>query len=295
MDFIQTELLQKYFTADFLFKVLYIFIFILAGLLIVRIIDIIIRKTIFRGASEQSRIMVHKMIIYAGWIIIFLAVLSELGVKLSTVLGAAGVLGIAIGIASQKSLGNIISGFFLVSDKTFEVGDVIRIGTYTGVVHALDLLSIKLRTFDNTLIRIPNDQILTTEITNITRFPIRRMDFHLRVAYKEDLLKVKEILMTLAKENPLCLDEPEPFYTYREFGMSGIEILFAVWFEKSNFVDVKNSVFEAVKRRFTEEDVEIPFQHITLYSGSESKLIKLDLEAHPGENPFGEGAEDPQE
>ena len=275
MNFIRTQLLDKYFTPEFLLQLLHVFLIVIIGLLIVRLIDIIIRRSLMRGASEQSRVMVHKTIVYLGWAIIFLAVLSELGLKLSAVLGAAGVLGIAVGIASQKSLGNIISGFFLVSDKTFDLGDVIKVGTTIGVVHSLDLLSVKLRTFDNTLIRIPNDQIITTEIINITRFPIRRLDFYLQVAYKEELSTVREALLKLARENPLCLDEPEPFFLYKEFGSSGVEILFAVWFEKSNYVEVKNSVFESIKGKFDEMGIEIPYQHITLHSDSASKPFEV--------------------
>ncbi|MGC9311931.1 MAG: mechanosensitive ion channel family protein [Sediminispirochaetaceae bacterium] len=275
MNFIRTQLLEKYFTSEFLLQLLHVFLIVLIGVLIVRLIDILIRRSLMRGASEQSRVMVHKTIVYLGWAIIFLAVLSELGVKLSAVLGAAGVLGIAVGIASQKSLGNIISGFFLVSDKTFDLGDVIKVGSTLGVVHSLDLLSVKLRTFDNTLIRIPNDQIITTEIINITRFPIRRLDFQLKVAYREDLPGVKEALLNLARGNPLCLDEPEPFFLYQEFGPSGVEILFAVWFEKSDYVEVKNSVFESIKAKFDEMGIEIPYQQIRLYNGSSSKPFEV--------------------
>lgn len=275
MNLISTQLMEKYFTPEFLLQLLHVFLIVLIGVLIVRLIDILIRRSLMRGASEQSRVMVHKSIVYFGWAIIFLAVLSELGVKLSAVLGAAGVLGIAVGIASQKSLGNIISGFFLVSDKTFDLGDVIKVGSTLGVVHSLDLLSVKLRTFDNTLIRIPNDQIITTEIINITRFPIRRLDFHLKVAYREDLPGVKEALLNLARGNPLCLDEPEPFFLYQEFGPSGVEILFAVWFEKNDYVEVKNSVFESIKAKFDGMGIELPYQQIRLYSGTSSNPFEV--------------------
>jgi len=282
MEFFSNDIISRYFTTETLFQLIRIAAIILAGYLIARILDIVIRRTITRNTTDQSKALFHKTIMYGAWILITFLVLSELGVKLSALLGAAGVLGIAVGIASQKSLGNIISGFFLVSDKTFEVGDVITIGTKTGVVHSLDLLSIKLRTFDNTLIRIPNDSIISTEITNITRFPIRRMDFTLNVAYKEHLPRVKELLLEIARSNPLCLDEPEPFFLYKEFGSSGVELLFAVWFEKSNYVDVKNSVFEEIKQRFSHEGIEIPFPHISLYAGSDSQPLAVRLERESG-------------
>lgn len=270
-----SELTNRYLNEDILLHVFHIVLIVVLGLVAVRLIDLIVRRVFTRTSSEQVKAMLHKTIIYIGWILIFLALLGELGVKLSALLGAAGVVGIAVGIASQKSLGNIISGFFLVSDKTFEVGDVIRVGTNTGVVHSLDLLSIKLRTFDNTLIRIPNEQIISTEIKNITRFPIRRMDFSIRIAYKEDLARVREALLRVAKQNPLCLEEPEPIFLLDEFGDSGIGLLFGIWFEKSNFIEVKNSVFDEIKRTFEAEGIEIPFPHISLYSGSVSKPFPI--------------------
>jgi small-conductance mechanosensitive channel len=266
MAILDSEILQRFMTVEFLMRVLHIVLIILVGFVVVKLIDLIVRRTFVRNASEQSKAIFHKIIMYTGWALISLSVLSEMGIKISALLGAAGVVGIAVGIASQKSLGNIISGFFLVSDKTFEVGDVVKIGTTTGIVHSLDLLSVKLRTFDNTLIRIPNDSIISTELTNITRFPIRRMDFNLSVGFKEDLTLIKEILLDIARSNPLCLDEPEPFFIYKEFGNAGVEILFAVWFEKSNYVDVKNSVFENIKRRFDAARIEIPYPHVSLYT-----------------------------
>lgn len=275
MEIFENDVLSRYFTTAFLHDAINIALIVVVGFLLVRIVAFVVRRTVTRNASEQVKVISHKIVTYGGWAFISLLVLSELGLRLSALLGAAGVVGIAVGIASQKSLGNIISGFFLMSDKTFEVGDVISIGTKTGVVHSLDLLSIKLRTFDNTLIRIPNDSIISTEITNITRFPIRRMDFKIQVAYKENLPRVKQLLLNTARANPLCLDEPEPFFLYKDFGPSGIEILFAVWFEKSDYVNVKNSVFEDIKQSFDRAGIEIPFQHITLYAGSDTRPFPI--------------------
>lgn len=264
MKLIDFQALRGIFSVEMMAHAARVLLIAVAGLLIVRIVAVIVRKTLTKNASEQSKILIHKMIIYTGAAVIIIFIMDELGVKLSTLLGAAGVLGVALGIASQKSIGNIISGFFLVSDKTFEVGDVIKAGGVTGVVHSLDLLSIKLRTFDNTLIRIPNDQVITTEITNITRFPIRRMDFSVTVTYESDLSRVREVLLDIADRNPLCLQEPAPFFLFKNFGSSGVEILFAVWFEKSRYADVKNSVFLEIKQCFDKEGIGIPVVQVKL-------------------------------
>ena len=144
-----------------------------------------------------------------------------------------------------------------------------------GVVYSIDLLSIKIKTFDNLLIRIPNQTVISTEVTNITRFPIRRLDIEISVAYKEDLRKVKTILEKIAKNNPLSLEEPEPLIVFKNFGDSGINILLGIWFEKTNYLKVKNSIFLEIKKTFDEEGIEIPFPHVSLYTGEETKPFPL--------------------
>nr|WP_246434048.1 mechanosensitive ion channel family protein [Spirochaeta isovalerica] len=226
--------------------------------------------------------LVAKFINWTGFIIVTLIVLSELGIELTALLGAAGILGLALGVASQKSLGNIISGLFLVAEKSFEIGDIIRVGDKTGVVHSIETLAIMLKTFDNLLIRIPNETLISAEMTNITRFPIRRQDFNISISYKDDIKTAMDILKKASEENPLCLDEPKPLILVKDFEDSGISLLLGVWFEKSNYLDVKNSMAMDIKRRFDEAGITIPYPHLTLYYGDkESKpLSSSEIDDH---------------
>jgi small-conductance mechanosensitive channel len=199
--------------------------------------------------------IVRKIISYSGFVLVAMAVLAELGVKLTALLGAAGIVGIAVGFASQTSVSNIISGVFLISEKPFAIGDVIRIGGTTGIIQSIDLLSVKIRTFDNLFVRIPNEKILSSEVTNITRFPIRRMDIVLQVDYGQDLGRVHETLAAIARNNPWSLDEPEPVIIFNEFKESGVEVLFGLWFSKSDFMELKNSIMKDINRRFAAERI----------------------------------------
>ena len=133
------------------------------------------------------------------------------------------------------------------------------LGNTTGVVLSIDMLSVKLRTFDNKLIRVPNEMLLKSEVTNVTHFPIRRVDLHVGVAYKEDISRVREILLDIAQKNPLCLQEPAPVIIFSGFGNSSIELFLGVWAEKSDFLKLKNSIQEEIKTRFEQEGIEIPF------------------------------------
>ena len=270
------------FTPAVLLGAARVVLILIVGFFLVRLIAFLVRRLFTHNLSEQSRMILNKGVVYTGGVLVIIAVLSDLGVKLSALLGAAGVVGIAVGIASQTSLGNIISGLFLISEKTFEVGDVVTVGSKTGIVYSIDLLSIKLRTFDNLLIRIPNQTIISSELTNVTRFPIRRLDFNIGVAYKENLQVVRDTLLAIAHENPLCLEEPEPLLVFNGFGNSSIDVLLGVWFEKTNYLAVKNSVIMTIKERFDQLGIEIPFPHVTLYAGSATEAMPIRLgEARP--------------
>jgi small-conductance mechanosensitive channel len=194
----------------------------------------------------------------------------ELGFDLSVLLGAAGILTVAIGFASQTSASNVISGLFLLGERPFAVGDVIRVGGTTGEVLSVDLLSVKLRTFDNLFVRIPNETMIKSEVTNLRRFAIRRVDLQVGVAYKEDLREVREVLLEVANRNPLCLEEPAPLIIFQGYGDSSINHQFSVWAKTENFLELRNSIPVEIKEAFDEHGIEIPFPHRTLYTGSET-------------------------
>lgn len=219
--------------------------------------------------TDLHRTMLLKRGTYHLILILFLiTALHQVGFNLSVLLGAAGIFSVAIGFASQTSASNLISGLFLVAERPFTVGDVIRVGTTTGEVLSIDTLSVKLRTFDNLFVRIPNESLIKSEVTTLTRFPIRRADLLVGVAYKEDLSKVRAILEEVADKNPLSLEEPKPRYIFQGFGESSLDIQFSVWAKRENFLDLKNSIYSEIKTAFDEQGIEIPFPHRTIYTGS---------------------------
>jgi small-conductance mechanosensitive channel len=220
--------------------------------------------------SAQGVMLLRKGITYLGIVIVLVSVLGQFGFQLTALLGAAGIFGVAIGFAAQTSLSNIISGVFLIWEKPFAVGDVVKIGDTLGIALSIDLLSVKLKTFDNQFIRIPNETLIKTEVRNITRFPIRRLDVFVGVAYKEDVQRVKDVLADIAHKNPHCLDEPEPLVLFVDYGDSALEFLLGAWFYKTDYILLKNSIMQDIKERFDAEGIEIPFPHRTVYTGAAS-------------------------
>lgn len=262
---------SKYFNAANFEKLMWTAIILVVGVALIYFLAFIVKKLLPRSLSQQRKMIIQRLIYYSGFILLAFIIIAQLNINLAPFFGAAGVIGLVVGVASQTSIGNIVSGFFLVGEKSFEIGDVIKVGDKAGVVFSIDLLSIKIKTFDNQLLRIPNQTLISTELINVTRFPIRRLDFNVSVAYKEDLGRVKTVLEEVAKANPLSLDEPAPLIVFKDFGSSGIDILLGIWFEKQNYLKVKNSIFQEIKARFDAEGIEIPFPHVTLYSGEATK------------------------
>lgn len=277
MDFSLSEYINKE-TIDKIIRITFILV---AGIGSIQLISFLVKRSLRKQLSRQRMMLISRTIVYTGYIGLVFIVIRELNYDLTALFGAAGVVGIVIGVASQTSIGNIISGLFLVSEKSFELGDVVRIGDKSGTVYSVDLLSIKIKTFDNLLIRIPNQTVISSELINVTRFPIRRLDFHLSVAYKEDLKKVKSVLENVARNNPLCLEEPEPVVIFQTFADSGITITFGIWFEKTNYLAVKNSILMEIKEAFEREGIEIPYPHLSLYAGEASKPISVKLQEEP--------------
>jgi small-conductance mechanosensitive channel len=258
---------------------------VLAGFAIARLASAALLRVAGGYLDPHQRALMRRGVYYVLLGIFLLTALHQLGFNLGVLLGAAGIVSVALGFASQTSASNLISGLFLIGERPFSVGDIITVGTTTGEVISIDLLSVKLRTFDNLFVRIPNEQMIKSEVTNLTRFPIRRVDLLLGVAYKEDLPRVRAILNEVAERNPLCLDEPAPLYIFRDFGASSLDLQFSVWARREHFLEVRNGLREQIKAQFDAAGIEIPFPHVSVYAGSETGAFPVRLESSEGSSP----------
>lgn len=247
------------------------------GYLLARVARNGVNRLTITNLTPHGLILLRRAVFYGILILTCISVMKELGFDLSVVLGAAGILSVAIGFASQTSASNLISGMFLMMERPFSVGDVIRVADTTGEVISIDLLSVKVRTFDNLFVRLPNESMIKTQVTTLTRFPIRRADIKLGIAYKENIEKVEGILSTIAEDNPMCLEEPAPLFIILGFGNSSVDIQFSVWAKRENFLTLKNTFYREIKEAFDAQGIEIPFPHVSLYSGEATKPIPISI------------------
>ncbi len=276
--------IQGILTVDKALSLIKAGVLLTVGFLLAGLAARVIRRASAGRLELQQALLLRRAGYYLVLILFFVAALHQLGFNLSVLLGAAGVLSVAVGFASQTSASNLISGLFLIGERPFRIGDTIHVEGTTGEVLAIDLLAVKLRTFDNVFVRIPNETLIKSEVRTLTRFPIRRYDLKIGVAYKEDLERVREVLLGVADRHPLCLDEPRPQLMLIGFGDSSVDLQFSVWGRKEDWVNFRNEILEAAKRALDDSGIEIPFPHRSLYVGSATEPFPVRV-IEPGERP----------
>lgn len=279
MAFLQEKLfdLSTYLSEETIQLALQIAIFIAIALPVLLLLRGWARRFFTKKYASHYGMLASKIVFYTGIVIVIVTVMGQLGISLAPLLGAAGIVGVALGFASQTSVSNIISGLFLIAEQPFKVDDVITVNTTTGIVMSIDVLSVKLRTFDNQFVRLPNETLIKSEVINVTRFPVRRLSAKVSIAYKEDIGKVRSILMDVAQKNEHALSEPEPLIVFEAFGASSIDLSFKVWALVDDYLTLRNTIQEEIKVAFDREGIEIPFPHVSLYTGSETTPLPVQM------------------
>jgi len=245
------------------------------GIPAVMLISRITGRLLRHRLGQQGGDLLARIVRYSGYVMVLVAVLQEFGFNLAAVLGAAGIAGVAIGFASQTSLSNLISGLFIVGERPFERGDIIEVGTITGTVEDIGLMALTLRTFDNRSVRVPNEMLVKNTVTTVTRYPIRRVDLSIGVAYTEAIDHVMGVLRDVADAHPAVLDEPETVIVFNGFGESSLNFMIGAWTIKEDVLKVKNELPLRIKEAFDREGIEIPFPHRVLAAGKAMEPIPV--------------------
>jgi len=275
MPFLNNLHISNWITPERIALLIRFILIIAIGFPLIKLLKKIIMKALSKYLNPQSEMVAQRIVWYTLMIILVVTALNQLGFRLSALLGAAGIFGVAIGFASQTSFSNLISGMFMITEKAFSVGDTIQVGNTTGVVLSIDLLSVKLRTFDNRYIRIPNENLIKTELTNISRFPIRRTDITINVSYNTDVRSALVIIEDVINKNQFALHEPRPMILVQDFADSAINLKIGVWTHNSSFIECTNSLRIEILETFKLKNINIPFPHRTLMITDNNKVLNL--------------------
>lgn len=198
----------------------------------------------------------------------FVIVLSKFKVDISGFIVSLGVGSLAIALAAQETISNMISGFIIMTDRPFRIGDRIKVNPdLVGDVIEIGIRSTKVLDFDNNIIIVPNNDIVKSRIINLT-YPsaLTRVVVEVSVSYNCDTNKVKRTLLEIAKKNPLVAKSPAPDTILTSLGDSGVNFRLKVFTEDyQNYVKLGSELRENILNEFREEKIEIPFPQMDIH------------------------------
>ncbi|WP_028115366.1 mechanosensitive ion channel domain-containing protein [Ferrimonas senticii] len=208
----------------------------------------------------------------AVWFIGILMALSQVGLDLTPVLTGFGIAGVVIGFALQDTLSNFAAGMMLLIYRPFDVGDFVFAGGVDGKVDSMSLVNTTIKTFDNQIIIVPNSKIWGDVIKNVTHERVRRVDMVFGIGYSDDVLKAEALLAEIVESHPSVLRSPEPMIKLHTLNTSSVDFIVRPWVKTDDYWDVYWDVTRAVKLKFDEQGISIPFPqqdvHLHMVNGS---------------------------
>lgn len=197
--------------------------------------------------------------------VLTIIILQYIGVNLTGLTTIVASAGVALSLALKGSLANLAGGVIILVARPFNVGDFIETTEHSGVVEKISIFYTYLVTFDNKQILIPNGILTDSSIVNYSSKEIRRVDLTFSVAYEEDVIRVKNVLINILKNNELVLEEPEFFVGISMHGDSAINFIVKAWCKTEDYWTVYYDLLETVKIKFDEEGISIPYPQMDLH------------------------------
>ncbi len=237
-------------------------IVLLVGYVVSRVARKAISTAFERSSLQPSPLFQRFVTNVAGkatFLIAFVIALGNLGIDTSALIAGLGVSGLVLGFALKDTLSNFASGMMILLYRPFDVGHFVEIGSETGTVKDLTLVSTVLTTPDNKQVNIPNSKVWGNSVTNFSATGTRRIDLVAGIAYDADIDDATEIFMEILQDHELVMDDPEPVVRVRELGGSSVDFNVRGWVNTSDYWTVHAELLREIKYRLDAAGIGIPF------------------------------------
>lgn len=263
MNFLETIL--SYFDSDFWGKVLAAVVILVLGILIIRIVMMILKRTLEKTNLEKAA---HTLILSLGRVVLYvllgLTAASALGIDVTGIVALASVLTLSVSLALQNMLANVIGGFTILYTHPFHSGDFVEIAGQTGTVKEISMSYTMLLSADNKQVSIPNSAVVAAQIVNYSAEGSRRMDITVSASYDVPTQKVIDALV-LAGTVDNALLEPAPFAAVSGYGDSAISYILRIWARNEDYWNVYYQVMQRVKNIFDEQGIVMTYPHLNVH------------------------------
>jgi len=243
-------------------KVITALVILLVGLFIIGLIQKMAKKVMHKKSIDASLQKFLSSLL--GWtlkILLFVVVISKLGVETTSFAAILAAAGLAIGLALQGSLSNFAGGTLIMIFKPFKIGDLIEAQGELGVVKEIEIFTTQITTPSNKLVIIPNGVLSNGNITNYSAEGKLRVDLTIGVSYDADIKQTKEVLMKVMTSDSKVLQDPAPTVNVSELADSSVNFAVRPWATIADYWDVYFGITEACKEALDEAGIEIPYPH----------------------------------
>jgi small-conductance mechanosensitive channel len=228
------------------------------GLVVIKRLEKLIVKGFKRSMPSGAAKSMGRLTYYGLIFVLALVSLDVGGFRLDSLLVAGGILGIALGFASQTTVSNLISGLFLYVDRPFDIGDAVEVGSTGGIVIDISPLSTRLRTWDGPVVRMPNEKVFNAEIKNYKKVEARRFEFKIGVSYDSDIDEAIATIDKVLDAEPFVLKEPGADIYMSALLDSAIELTVRAWTPTSKSGSVKRSILQQIYIGLKKKGIDIP-------------------------------------
>jgi len=246
---------------DYSPKLVAAILLLLVGIWVIRIVNSVSRKIMVRREVEPTLIEFLSDIIYWGLrIVLFIAVISKLGIESSSFVAILGAAGLAVGLSLQGSLSNFAGGMLIILFKPFKLGDTIEAQGVGGTVIDIQIFVTQLLTANNQVIFVPNGALSNGTIINYSQQENRRTELFMGISYDTNIKTAKELILDILEKDKRVLQHPQPAVTVKELTDSGIKLAIYAWSKREDFDIVSSDILENAKTAFDNAGIVIqPF------------------------------------
>lgn len=245
---------------------------VVIGFLVIKLLYKITVKALAKTKlDEKAARIIAKVIKFVLYIVLAVAVIEVLGVPMTSVAALIASGGLAVGLAFQGALANLAGGFLILIFRPFKIGDYIDAAGAEGIVREISIFYTKLITLDNRLVLIPNGDLMSGNVTNLTAEKIRRIDLDFKITNDIDQELVKSVLLGAASASPGVLSEPEPFARLTAVDDDTYIFTVRAWCETPGYWDVRFDLIENCSKALAENGIDDPEERIAVRLVSEEK------------------------
>lgn len=238
---------------------------LVVGVIVIKIVMKLLSKGLEKSTLEKAAHTLIKSVIRVGlYLLLLLIVASSIGIDVTGVVALASVLTLAVSLALQNALSNVVGGFTLLSNKPFSSGDFVEIAGQSGTVQEVGLTYTKLATADNKIASIPNSSVVAAQIVNYTVSGTRRVDVKVSASYDCAVEEVLEALRQAGKVSTI-LAEKAPFAAVTAYGESAIEYVLQVWCKSEDYWTTLFDVNKNVKATFDDNKITMTYPHLNVH------------------------------